>query len=139
MRKAITFLKMLRASLLESERYTIRSDLPGMVFTQFYGWLCYLKSYALVDKFLPDIASFALSIAYVKSEGAFPTLETASEKFLPVIGKFLWLKNNSGVRNLSRSVVMKSALRRQNTLKKTIGWLLPKNGHFQMECMVAYL
>lgn len=95
MGNVITFLKMVRATLVESERYMIGSELPGMIYTQLYGRLWNYKQYKLVGRFLDDVERFASPDRWLKSEGAFPAPAPAAGKVLANIGKVVWLRDNA--------------------------------------------
>lgn len=83
----ITFLKMVRATLVESEGYIIGSESPAVIYTQLYGGLWNYKEYKLVDWFLDDVEMFASADVWLKSEGAFPAPAPAAGKVLANLGK----------------------------------------------------
>lgn len=87
--------KMLRATLIESERYIIRSNAPRSKITQRYGRIWKYKEHKLVDKFLYDVESFVSRTPWMKSEGAFPALAPAFGQVLADLGTAVWLRDDS--------------------------------------------
>lgn len=92
---AFTFLKMLRAALVESEPYIIQSKYSGMIFTQIYGRLSNYKGYKFVDKFLQHMERIAPPGTWMKSEGVFPAPSPSYRKVLTDIHNVVWLPDNS--------------------------------------------
>lgn len=91
----ITFLEMLRAALIEGERYIAGSPSPGMILTQLYGRLYRFKDYPRVAKFLQDVERFAPRTKWLKSDGMFPGPTPVCGKVLTGIRNVVWLREHS--------------------------------------------
>lgn len=67
----LTFLRLVRSALSESERYVVNSPEPGMLTTQLYGRLIHYSSDKNIEEFLEKLKSMAPG-PWIMSRNAFP-------------------------------------------------------------------
>lgn len=126
------FLRMIRATISEAERFIVKSLDPGMYWTQMYGRLYHHRDNSRVSAFLQKIEANRTCF-WIKSHGAFPAPVPSSAKVLDLQGVCLARFSDPCVEIVAfdeeeNTFELSEYSTKDDVMRKAmIGWMLPSN------------